>query len=125
MKTKIIEATNGVAYGKFLIGLYDNEWLIRPAINETIDDPDLHTGMPVLRQEGWGPQSFLFQDLSNPGNGSIFRHNAAGHARDDVEQKNITVCWLFVEVLQWLYGQNIDDLDALPSLVQLTPAQAS
>lgn len=119
MKTKIIEATDGTAYGKFMIGLYDEEWLVRPAINQTIEDPALHTGMPLLRQEGWGATSFLLQDLSNPGNGSIFRHSAGGDARADVEKKNITVCWLFVETLQWLYGQSIDDLDALPSLVQL------
>lgn len=119
MKTKIIEATNGVAYGKFLIGLYDDEWLVRPAINETIDDPELHTGMPVLRQEGWGPSSFLFQDLSSPGNGSIFQHNGSRNAQADVDEKNITVCWLFVEVLQWLYGQSFKDLDALPALVEL------
>ena len=104
MKTKIIEATDGVAYGKFMIGLNDEEWLVRPAINQTIEDPELHTGLPVLREEGWGPNSFLFQDLSSPGNGSIFRHSASGDASADVEKKNIRVCWLFVETLQWLYG---------------------
>ena len=119
MKTKIIESTDGVAYGKFLIGLYDEEWLIRPAINETIDGPEMQVEMPLLRQEGWSVRSFLFQDLSNPGNGSIFQHGGGRDAQADVEAKNISVCWLYVETLQWLYGQSIDDLEALPKLLQL------
>ena len=119
MKTKIIEATDGVAYGKFLIGLYDEEWLVRPAINKTIDDPKMQVEMPLLRQEGWSVRSFLFQDLSNPGNGSIFQHGSGRNAQADVEAKNITVCWLYVETLQWLYGRSINDLDALPDLIEL------
>ena len=102
-----------------MIGLYDEEWLIRPAINETIDDPEMQVEMPLLRQEGWSVRSFLFQDLSNPGNGSIFQHGGGRDARADVEAKNISVCWLYAETLQWLYGQSIDDLEALPQLLQL------
>ncbi len=111
MKTYVFEATDGIAYGKFLVGIYDTEWRRCPHV----------TGRPValLHQEGWWSNDmFLLQDLSSPFNGSIFSREAKGFAKYDVDQKGMSVCWLYVDFLEWIRDQaRWDDLNALPQVV--------
>ena len=118
MKTYIFEATDSAFYGKFLVGLYDTEWERRPMVSGR--------PVPLLKQEGWWDgDMFLLQDLSSPYNGSIFGREARGYAKYDVDQKGMTVCFLYVEFLQWLRDQDKwDDLDSLPKVVTFpSPAE--
>ena len=85
MKTRIVEATDGVLYGKFLLGRFDTEWARRAAVCDTM--PEGTARMPLLRQEGWGPDHLLVMDISRPGYGSIFR--PGGYAQADLAKKGL------------------------------------
>lgn len=85
MKTRIVEATDGVQYGKFLLGRFDTEWGCRSAIYDSM--PGETSSMPLLRQEGWGPDHLLVMDISNPSYGSVFR--PGGHPAADLKKKGL------------------------------------
>ena len=137
MKTYIFEATDGSFYGKFLVGIYDDEWDRRAEIEEAailsakhvvlaallgaeMALSDINRPARLLHQEGWwGRDYFLLQDLSAPGNGSIFSCAPTSYADADVAEKNMTVCYLFVPFLQWIREQGLENLDALPRVVKL------
>lgn len=110
METKIIEATNGTNWGKFLIGRMDHEWQRRSVISES--------SIPLLRQIGWGTEHLWVLDLQT-GEGASFRVHRGGHARNDLERHRIWVCPLYEPFLWWLYAQPNLDLAALPETVQL------
>mgnify|MGYP001579129260 CR=1 FL=1 len=88
MKTRIIEATDGVLYGKFLLGRFDTEWQRRPQIHRT-DPRVLPSRMPLLRQEGWGPDHLLVLDLSSHGLGSVFLPHPRRDPAWDVAEKGL------------------------------------
>ena len=127
MKTHIIEATNGIAYGKFMVGIFDTEWQRRPVIQNRTEGlsptavqgpiPGYWYRGPLLRQEGWGAEHILVVDLSSPGNGGIFR--LGGMPANDIAERGLEVCWLFEAFLGWLYQQNLKELDRLPDLIHL------
>lgn len=121
MKTRIFEATDGVAYGKFLVGIFDDEWKYRPKM----EDAD-NGGWGLIANEGWRGNCFLLLDLSNPGVGAIFVHNRGRNmAKADVEKRKISICWIYTEFLQWFYQQDLEDLDRLPAVVDFRlPADA-
>lgn len=112
MKTRIFEATNGAAYGKFLVGRFDEEWKYTPQI-----EPD-YSHQRLLHREGWGPKHFMLLDLSSPGNGSIFHHNPLGMAENDVEKRGLPFCLLYTEFLQWIYQQKLEEFDEWPAVVE-------
>lgn len=120
MKTRIFEATNGAAYGKFLVGRFDEEWKHRPQVE------DLDFNVSLLRREGWR-KCFLLLDLSNPGVGAIFSHHSKSIAKYDVEQKGIQkcICWLYTDFLNWIYQQKLEEFNQWPALVEfeLFPAR--
>ena len=45
--------------------------------------------MPLLRQEGWGPEHLLEQDISHPSYGSIFMPNPFGFPKADLEKRGL------------------------------------
>lgn len=95
MRTKIVEATNGFNWGKFLIGAFDVEWS-QPSAISTL------SSQLLLAQIGHGPGEILVLDLQTS-EGAIFRHG--GYARADLNKHKVWVCPLFEPFLAWLYLQ--------------------
>jgi hypothetical protein len=115
VKTKIIEATNGPSnWGKFLLGRPDVEW------SRTSVSSD--SSLPILSERGWGPADLLVLDLET-GEGAVFC--PGGSARADLGSRRILVCPLFEPFLEWLYKQDLVDLDALPDHVDLSDAHVA
>jgi hypothetical protein len=111
MKTVIVEATNGPRnWGKFLIGRFDSEW---ERFSEV--DPD----RVLLGRCGWSTKHIVVLDLQT-GEGAIFL--PGGLAAADLEKHRVWVCPLFEPFLAWLYAQDLNDLDALPKLIDLPDA---
>ncbi len=112
MKTKIIEVTNGPRnWGKMLVGQFDAEWEYQSVVAP---------GSALLSGRGWGPGHILVLDLQT-GEGSVFRHG--GLASADLEKHAIWVCPMFAPFLDWLYRQDVSNLDALPPHVDLPEAE--
>lgn len=114
MKTKIIEATQGVGgpnHGKFLIAHLDMEWERKSAATGP--------GRPLLARIGWAPGHIIVFDLQTC-EGAAFRPGGIPSA--DIEKHRIWVCPLFEPLLKWLYEQDLSDLDRLPDSVELRGA---
>lgn len=88
MQTKLIEATDGCLYGKFLLGRFDTEWARRPEIYRTVPGEE-QARWPLLRQEGWGPEHLLVLDISRPGVGGIFTPRPHGLPEADLEKRGL------------------------------------
>lgn len=106
MKTKIIEATDGFNWGRFMVAQFDSEW----AATSTVD-----SGNPIM-QGRWGRDHVFVMDLVT-GEGAFF--GPWGVASIDLNKHAIWVCPLFEPWLQWLYTQHPVDLDKLPAVVNL------
>jgi hypothetical protein len=113
VQTKIVEATNGMNWGKFLVTRFTDEWQRAPAL------PEAAMSGPLLRQVGWTREHVGVWDLQT-GEGALFR--PGGHAGADLAKHAIWVCLLYEPFLAWLYAQDLHDLDALPDLVALPDA---
>jgi hypothetical protein len=113
METKIIEATNGPwNWGKFMVTRLDPgeaEWDKRSQVS----------GDRWLRA-AWAPNTLLVVDLET-GEGVMVNPGGSVHA--DLEKHQVWVCPLFEPFLGWLYKQDIQDLQALPDLVDLPDAE--
>lgn len=109
MKTRIVEATNGFNWGKFLLGQFDTEYEFRSAV--------LEGSNPVRR---WRPTDVLVFDLAT-GEGAIFF--PGGSVEYDLNMKHqIWVCPMYEPFLRWLYDQPLPiDLDSLPASVNVDP----
>ena len=122
MNTRIVEATNGANWGKFLIGWFDLvEWARHSAIVPGDHDLSQHS---LLSLGGWSPEHFLLVDLDT-GEGRLFRHR--GLADQDVANKHVSVGPMFEPFLQWIYNQPLEDVRSLnlPKLVTLPGARSS
>lgn len=109
MKTYLFEASNGSNWGKFLVGVPDEEWTwTSRAENED--------GRPILHTQGWTRQHILVVDLAT-GEGALFY--PGGYAPSDLNRNRIRVCILFEGFLEWLYRQNLADVESLPRVVAL------
>lgn len=114
MKTKIIECTNGpLNWGKFMLMRPDTEWRYRSAVSGSTS--------PLLREIGWGPDHLWALDLQT-GEGAFFLPGKNRRAKYELDKHRIWVCPLFEPFLQWVYEQDLTDLDALPALVDLPEA---
>lgn len=112
MKTKIIEVTNGPRnFGKMMLCRFDAEWSYESRISP---------GIGLLNLVGWTQRHFLLVDLQT-GEGAIFKHG--GLASADLEKHKVWVCPMFQPLLEWLYKQDISDLDKLPDTVDLPDAE--
>lgn len=124
MKTKIIEASNGQNWGKFMLGRLDShEWAARSQIERSplafgLDD---HPGVPLIQACGWTHKHIWVLDLQT-GEGAWFK--PGGYPKADLEKHAIWVCLLFEPFLEWLYEQDLTHLDDLPALVELPDAPA-
>lgn len=114
MNTKFIEVTNGPRnWGKFMLGRFTpEEWATTAALPEA-------TGYSLLRGRGWTRSHLLVLDLQT-GEAAVFL--IGGSARADLNKHRIWVCPMFEPFLEWLYTQDLSDLDSLPPLVDLPDA---
>jgi addiction module HigA family antidote len=113
MKTRFIEATNGPCnWGKFVVGRFDHDEIGRPSHV----DPGRY---PLLRKIGWHDDTIWVLDLQTR-EGAAF--TPGGHAKADLDKSRVWVCPLFEPFLTWLWQQDLSDLDALPSHVDLPKA---
>ena len=113
MKTKIIEASDTTQFnwGKFLVGRFDQEWERRSKVGLEVS---------VIRSQGWGPEHIMVMDLS-VGHAAVFLPRPNGAPIVDVEDTGIYFCPLFRGFMEWLYLQDLVDLDSLPDYVELEP----
>lgn len=113
MKTFLFEATNGDFWGKFLVGMMDDEWHWYSQISKLPDS--------LLRQRGWSGNHIWVMDLET-GEGALFQHG--GYAPGDLNEHKIRVCLLFRPFLCWLYKQDLAALsDVAGSVLHLDHAQ--
>jgi hypothetical protein len=119
METKFIEVTNMGArnsgnWGKFLVGRFTpKEWARRSHVTES-------PYYSLLNAVGWTPEHITVIDLQT-GEGAIFR--AGGYAKADLVKHRVWVCPMFEPFLEWLYKQNLKDLQKLPALINLPDAE--
>lgn len=115
METYIFEVTDGTFYGKFLVGLIDDDvWNYRALL----EDEELPANL--MHREGWWAKDWFFlQDLSNPGNGSFFSSQKGGNPKLDVQEKRMEVCYLFTDFLGWIRNQGFDRMEELPKFIRL------
>jgi len=116
VRTKIIEASDRDKwnYGKFMLGRFDHEWERRAQVIDPLDGPSL------IGSQGWGPDHILVMDLS-VGHAAVFLPRPNSMAHIDVEDTGIYFCPLFRGFMEWLYQQDLSDLNALPDHVELGP----
>lgn len=129
MKTKIIEATNGDAqnWGKFMLMRPDVEWERGSAVSparawtgtSAIYETPVGAEIPLLSQRGWDHEHVIVFDLETC-EGAAFR--PGGKASADLDKHRVWVCPLFEPFLEWLYDQDLTDLDALPDSINLPGA---
>lgn len=117
MKTRIIEATQGIDaganWGKFLLGEFDDDdWGHVSGVS----------GNPrgVLNERGWTAEHFLLVDLET-GEGGIFRRG--GYARADLHKHQIWACPMFGPALDVI--EQAADFDELPDVLELPDAAAA
>lgn len=111
MKTKLIEATNGFNWGKFLLMQFDEEWEWRSQIEDCL----------LLKTLGWNKDFIWILDLQT-GEGAFFR--PGGSPTADLHKHRIWVCLLYEPLLQWLYTQDLSSFDKLPGVVTLDKTSA-
>lgn len=118
MKTKFIEAEHDdiqFNWGKFMVAEFDeDEWERSPAASGT-------RGGSLLSQVGWTPRHLLVLDLQT-GEGAVFMPGGLPSA--DLDKHRVWVCPMFEPFLNWLYKQDLSDLDALPSVIRFKAADA-
>lgn len=135
MRTKIIETEHGEGrgnHGKFMLLRPDTEWervsllptlqQARPRSDEEGQVQDrLRVPTPNLLGGvcGWGLRHLWVLDLQT-GEGACFL--PGGYAVADLDKHAVWVCPMFQPFLEWLYDQDLSDLDALPDVVQLPEA---
>lgn len=114
MNLKFMEVTNEeVNWGKFAVGRFTaEEWAARSAIDPV---------RSLIGGRGWTAQHLLVLDLQT-GEGAIFKPTGLPSA--DLEKHRIWVCPMFEPFLNWLYKQDLADLDKLPALVNFTLEEA-
>jgi hypothetical protein len=107
VETKIIETEGAGNWGKFLIGRPTWERGYPSAL------PDAEGALPLAR---WQPTTLLVLDLAT-GEGAFFV--PGGLAEADLRKHQVWVCPMFGGFLEWLYRQDLTDLQQLPALVHL------
>lgn len=106
MTTRCFECQNGFNWGKFLIGLFDQEWSVLSQVDSG----------PLLHRRGWTDRHILILDLQT-GESAIFSHG--GLAVADLTKKAIWVCPMFLPFLEWVYRQDLKKFDEWPTLIEV------
>lgn len=95
MRTKIVEFTNGLLWGRFLLGRYSDEEWQRPALAAKGASP-----LPLLMHTGADARALWVLDLVTR-EGACFR--PGGSVKADLEKHAVRVCPMFPVFLGWLY----------------------
>ncbi len=112
MKTKFVEVTNqNRNWGKFLLIRFDSEF-------EYVSQ--MQPGFKLLGSIGWAPEHLIVFDLQTC-EGAAFR--PGGSAHHDLEKHRIWVCPMAEPFLEWLYRQDLKDLEKLPGILDLPDAE--
>lgn len=113
MQTKFLEVTNNNQnWGKFLLIRFDHEW----------EKTSAFTDRSLLREIGWHPENIIVFDLQT-GEGARFR--PGGLAAADLDKHKIWCCPMYGPFLEWLYTQDLSDLEKLPNSLDLPNAEFS
>jgi hypothetical protein len=117
VETRIIEATNDVNHGKFMLCRFvAKEWGEPGALHTISDLGNAKPERSVLAARGWSTRHIFVMDLQT-GEGAMFL--PGGYAKADLDKHKIWVCPMFEPFLTWLYTQDLTDLQALPRAVQV------
>ena len=114
MKTRIIEASSGVNFGKILLMTFEeNEWEYLSKVNP---------GRRLLRSIGWHERQFWMLDLQTC-EGMV--GTVGGYAKADLDKHQVWVCPLFEPTLAYLYHVTalrggLLDIDDLPDVIELS-----
>lgn len=111
MKTHFIEVTNNSQnWGKFvLIRFEENEFSYKSCIAAKIR---------LLPGIGWHPSDIIVFDLQTC-EGAAFSARPHASVKADLAKHQIWVCPMYEPFLEWLYQQDLTDLDKLPAFVNL------
>jgi hypothetical protein len=116
MRSFFFEATNGILWGKFMVGRFEpSDWAATSKV-----DP----GRSLLRGRGWDIEHHLVLDLQT-GQGAMFPVRSGGVAEVDVVEAEIWVCPMFRLFLQWLYDRAGSPLEGLPGVVEFPDPSVS
>lgn len=111
MQTKFMEVTNNKKnWGKFLLFRFDNEYQYKSAF----------TGRSLLHEVGWSQENIFVLDLQT-GEGARFM--PGGLASADLDKHQIWCCPMYGPFLEWLYRQDLSDLNILPDSLDLPDAE--
>lgn len=120
MQTKIIEASNGFNWGKFMLARPDAEWAQTSHLHEVAPWPGHEATLErsLLETCGWGREHLWVLDLQT-GEGAYLRPGPHRSAHADLDKHRVWVCPMFAPFLTWLYDQDLADLAALPDAVEV------
>ena len=122
METKFIEATHGHEmgnWGKFMLARFSAQEWAMPSKVDDISGQFIAGFISLIAGRGWSSTTILALDLQT-GEGTLL--NPGGLASADLRKHRIWVCPLFEPFLEWVYQQDLTDLQALPGEVALPNA---
>jgi hypothetical protein len=134
LKNVFIEVTNGFQnWGKFMVARFDEEFKRSSEIMQKEIIPEMERAAermggqarPVsnlLQGIGWSRGDIIVFDLQTC-EGAAFSPEVRGSVHYDLEKHSIWVCPMFKPFLEWLYQQDLSDLDKLPKHVDLPEAE--
>jgi hypothetical protein len=124
MDVKFIEVINGspgrrLNHGKMMLARWTaEEWAVPSLVAASAESPH-PVVTSLLALTGKSPRHLWVCDLETREGLCI---TPGGSARADLEKHRIWHCPLFPNFLEWLYTQDLTDLSALPSVVELPDA---
>lgn len=118
MQRWFFETFNTLNHGKFMVMKFSGDDLTERCQVMAEDYPQL-----LIRGRGWDPDRHIIVFDLQTGEGAIF--NPGGLAAADLEKHRVWVCPMFEPFLEWLYEQDLSDLDALPRVIELPDAPMS
>lgn len=102
-------------WGKFMLARFERaEWERHSALPEA-------TEFRLLSGRGWSPAHLLFLDLET-GEGTMLSPRPSGNVHADLNKHKVWICPMAEPFLVWLYQQDLTDITALPSYVELPDA---
>jgi hypothetical protein len=116
--TKIIEGSDGGAYGKWLVGQLDEHERSRKTSLPGYEGNASIWTFAGARRFGADPGAVFVLDLQT-GQGAVFNPTTSSSPDYDLDQANIWVCPLFRDFFRWLYTQDLADVTQLPNFIDL------
>lgn len=119
MITKIIEGSDGGAYGKWLVGQLDEHERARTTSLPGYEGSHSIWTFGGARKLGAHPGAVLVLDLQT-GQGGVFIPGPSSSPDADLDKAKIWVCPLFRDFFRWLYTQDMADVTQLPDFIDLS-----